>query len=231
MKPGRIVTFSGLDGCGKTTQIEALVAALEAQGQTPYRVWSRGGYTEGVLLLKRALRRALGRRAPPPGPSQAREKTLGDPRVAQVWLTVAMLDLVRLYGLELPVRKALGQTVVCDRYLWDTLADFKVNFPDQPVEQGLLWRLLAAVSARPDGAFFLALDPTEAERRALEKQDPFPEPTEARRRRAAIYEDLLARGLFTRLDATAAREAIAARIRGELGLGPGSPVTPKAQPT
>jgi thymidylate kinase len=213
---GRLVTFSGLDGCGKSTQISLLQQSVAARGEHVHVVWSRGGYTAGVLILKSLLRRVLGRRAPGAGPSEARSRTLGRPTVARAWLAIAMLDLIRLYGVELRGRRALGQTVICDRYLWDTLADFEVNFPRQDVASQWLWKLLVRVAVTPDAAFYLDIDPALSDQRAVEKNDPFPEPIEARVRRAHCYQRLVTPSRFVVIPATWSREAIARRVADSL---------------
>ncbi|MBT9558073.1 MAG: hypothetical protein IV100_18715 [Myxococcales bacterium] len=216
---GLIVTFSGLDGCGKSTQMSLLAAALSEAGRGEARqLWSRGGYTEGVLAVKALARRVMGRKAPKAGPSAGRDAAFQRPLVRDLWLVVAILDLMRLYGVELRVRRAAGQVVLCDRYLWDTLADFEVNFPGADVASWPLWKLLVAVTPTPDGAFFLDLDVATAEARALAKNDPFPEPTSQRQKRRAAYERLIVAGRFRVLDALLPREAIARRIWESLGL-------------
>lgn len=207
-----LVTFSGLDGCGKSTQLDLLASALSPQPVA--RIWSRGGYTEGVLLAKRLFRRLAGRRAPPPGPGAQREHALGRPWVRELWLNAAILDLIRLYGVELRVRGALGQAVLCDRYLWDSLVDFQVNFPGVDVRRRLLWRALERVARPPDAAFFLEIEPALSEQRAVEKNDPFPEPLEARTRRRAAYAAL--RDRFLVLDARRTREDLHAQIRARV---------------
>ena len=203
-----LFAFSGLDGCGKSTQLRELVEALEAEGRTPVQLWSRGGYTEGMLLIKRLARRAAGSRLPAPGPSQERAQALGKPWVAKAWLTLAMLDLIRLYGIQIRVWQWQGRPVICDRYLWDTLVDFAMAHPHIAVESSLLWRVLVAAAPDPARAFFLELDPETAEQRALAKGDPFPEPLEARTRREALYRRLLERGLFDVIDASRSVEEV-----------------------
>lgn len=203
-----LFAFSGLDGCGKSTQMEGLTNALKSEGLSPVRLWSRGGYTEGMLLLKRAARRAAGSRLPAPGPSKKREQALAKPWVAKVWLTLSMLDLIRLYGIRVRLWQWQGRPVICDRYLWDTLVDFAMAHPHIPVESNLLWRILVRTAPNPDRAFFLELDPETAEARALAKGDPFPEPLDARTRREALYRRLLERGLFDIVDARMSVEEI-----------------------
>ena len=225
---GLIVTFSGLDGCGKSTQMDLLAAALAdvstrsgaaaGFGETR-QLWSRGGYTSGILAVKALARRLIGRKAPKAGPSTGRDAAFQRPLVRDLWLVLAIVDLRRLYGVELRVRRAMGQVVLCDRYLWDTLADFEVNFPEVDVESWPLWRLLVAVTPGPDGAFFLDLDVATAEARAIAKNDPFPEPTSQRTKRHAVYERLIAAGRFQVLDALLPKEVIARRVVESLALG------------
>ena len=202
------VTFSGLDGCGKSTQLEHVAALLEAEGARPVRLWSRGGYTPGVEGLKRLARRLTGRALPASGASKERTEALKRPLVARAWLAVAMLDLLRIYGLQVRWWRLTGRPVLCDRYLWDTLVDFRMAFPDEPIEGRLLWRLLTRVAARPDHAFLLTVPPAEGERRSLDKGDPFPEPLELRRRRELLYKDLVARGVFDVLDGSRPIESL-----------------------
>ena len=197
-----LFAFSGIDGCGKSTQLDALDEALRAQGKTPVRLWSRGGYTEGMLWLKRLARRAAGGRLPEPGPSKQRDEAMGRTWVKRVWLTCAMLDLLRVYGLQVRYWQWRGHPVICDRYLWDTLVDFAMSYPDEMDESSVLWRLLVRTAPEPKRAFFLDIDPHTAEVRALAKGDPFPEPLDARIRREALYRRLVERGLFDVVDAS-----------------------------
>ena len=51
-----IITVSGLDGAGKSTQTDKLIQRLEQEGFKTRYVWARGGYTPGFEMFKRSLR-------------------------------------------------------------------------------------------------------------------------------------------------------------------------------
>jgi len=181
---------------------------LEANGKSPIYLWSRGGYTTGMQAAKHLMRLMAGKRLPAPGQSDTRTETLKKPVVARLWLAAAILDLIRVYGIQLRWWALRGRPVLCDRYLWDTLVDFQLAFPDVPVEQSLLWRLLEKVAVAPDNAFFFELAPDEAERRSVDKGDPWPEPLEKRNHRQSLYDKQIDAGRFTVVDASQTIDAI-----------------------
>ncbi|TMA59909.1 MAG: hypothetical protein E6J75_02215 [Deltaproteobacteria bacterium] len=91
--PPSLIAFSGLDGAGKSTQIELLCARLRAGGLEPTVVWVRGGYTPIFERVKSVVRRAGGRHVPPPGPGVRRSQALGRGWLRRLWLAAALLDL------------------------------------------------------------------------------------------------------------------------------------------
>lgn len=211
-----LITFSGMDGCGKSTQIDRLDAELSGGGRRPVRLWSRGGYTDGMLLLKRVMRRIGKQKLPKPGESTERTEAFGNPRVARLWLLLSILDLIRVYGLQIRLWETLGRPVLCDRYLRDTLVDFQMKFPEVDVRALPEWRLLERLAARPNLEVFLDLTPDDSETRSVEKNDPWPEPLEARRRRHRLYQALIVEGHFTVIDATLSINSVTRAITGAL---------------
>ena len=47
-----IVSFSGCDGAGKSTQINQLIKSLRLNGYKVKYIWSRGGYTPTFSIAK-----------------------------------------------------------------------------------------------------------------------------------------------------------------------------------
>lgn len=187
---GVLVTFSGIDGAGKSTQIQLLQDHLVARGLKSRYLRSRGGYTSGFERLKSCLRRHVPGALPPPGHSPRRERQFKHRWVQRMWLTLAILDLMRACALQIRRWLRQGDIVICDRYIWDTLIDFQINFPKAKVERWWLWRALIWSAPRPDASFLLVVTPQESERRALAKGDPFPDPWEKRQKRYELYHRL-----------------------------------------
>ena len=196
-----LIVFSGLDGAGKSTQIELLLDHMRQQGQQPVYLWVRGGYTPLFNGVKALLRRLSGGRAvPPSGHSQARTQALRQPWKRRLWLTLAILDLLLVYGWLVRWQQWRGRPVVCDRYVWDTLVDFRLNFPDEAVERWWLWRLFVRLTPAPDAAFLLLIPVAESVRRSQLKNEPFPDSPETLAARLAQYEALAEQGHWQVLD-------------------------------
>ena len=209
-----LIVFSGIDGAGKTTQIERLLAQLRDEGRAPVYLWSRGGYTPLFNALKSLLRRLSGKRlVPESGRSPQRKRSLSRPVVRKVWLTLALLDLILLYGLVLRWWRWRGRPIVCDRYLWDTLVDFRLNFPQEQVETWLLWRLLRRAAPRPDAAFLLLVPVEESVRRSHLKDEPFPDSPDVLAKRLGQYQTLAEKGHWQVLDGRRAIDDLAHQIQ------------------
>ncbi len=201
MKRGRLVVFSGLDCAGKSTQIERLRLRLRKGGVEPVYLWSRGGYTPGFVALKAFLRRlSRGRVVPQAGPSTQRAQAMGHGRTRRMWLRLSLLDLIWLYGVQVRWWRLCGKTVICDRYIGDTLIDFTLNFPQENVVSWWLWRLLERVTPRPDAAFLMLIPVEESQRRAVLKNEPYPDTPEVLAQRLSYYQGQTAAGRWQALD-------------------------------
>jgi thymidylate kinase len=182
-----IVTFSGIDGSGKTTQINFLKTIEENNDKSVYLIWSRGGYTANFEFIKKIVRFLIGRKIPKSGQSPSREKIISNPFISRLWLTFAIIDLIFLYGIYIRFQEMLGKVVICDRFLGDTYVDFTLNFYQIDFEKMWIWRFLLLISPKPDLSFLFLISVEESIKRSKLKNEPFPDSKESLESRLKIY--------------------------------------------
>jgi thymidylate kinase len=171
-----LITFSGLDGAGKSTLIEWLRTRLEAQGHR-VAVFHMNDHV-GLYAYLRAVRdravpdRAVSDRAVPDrvarpaatGPRARVKPVLRRVRNAVVWNKplrrwIYLLDLGVFFCYRLILEQARDRVLIMDRYFYDTLVD---------VSDGRHWfwvRLLERLTPTPTVPVFLDIGPEESFRR------------------------------------------------------------------
>jgi thymidylate kinase len=164
-----LVTFSGIDGSGKTTQISTLVDSLEAGGM---RVRLLTFWNDMAVLgsVRETMSHTLFKSEPgigsPGKPVKRRDKNIRSWYMTVFRLCLYLLDAIRV---RFQVKGLSGSergvdVIVCDRYLYDELANLNLR---NPVERRYA-ALLARVVPRPDVAFLLDADPVQARSRKPE---------------------------------------------------------------
>lgn len=174
----------------------------------------RGGYTPWFEWIKKQAKRVLPERAfPPSGPNPERDIAFRRPLVRKIWIALALLDLIRVCSLIIRWRLARGEVVIADRYIWDTLIDFRLNHPNIKTERSLLWRILLRLAPVPHASFVIFVPVEESIRRSKRKNEPFPDPPETLAARLEQYESLAFRGGWHRLDGLNPIDRNSAEIR------------------
>jgi dTMP kinase len=193
---GRLIAFEGVEGAGKSTQVEPLRQALEKAGSRVVTTREPGGTPVGEQVRSILLDPA---------------STL-DPRTEALLFAAARAQLV-----EQVIRPALerGEVVLCDRYVDSSLAY-------QGAGRGLGLEPVAAINRFatgglvPDLVVLLRLDPVEGlargrgSRDRMERQD-----LEFHRRVAQGFMDLATADpdRFAVVDAAAPTDQVAAEVR------------------
>jgi len=197
-----LIALSGIDGAGKSTQLDLIKQSLESKNQKVISLWTRGGNTPGINLAKNFLRKIAGKKLPAAGRSSKRDEMLGNFWIQRFWLLLAIIDLIRIYGINIRLYLYTGNFVICDRYLWDTLIDFKIMFPKIQIENWFIWKLLVWVSPVPKKSVLLIIPEKISEERCAKKYEPFPDTPKRRATRFRLYKNASKNGYWNVIDAT-----------------------------
>jgi len=158
----------------------------------------------------------LGRRLLPSGRNEERARVFKKPWVRNLWLSIAILDLMLVYGIYVRISRILGRVIIADRYLWDTWIDFQLNFPDVKIDRWILWRILKGLTPEPDASFLLIIPVEESLRRSRQKNEPFPDSEDVLQRRLALYKELSSFNNWHVLDCLQPVEIVRDEIMGEV---------------
>ena len=160
-------SFSGVDGAGKSTQIENLVSCLTAQGLRVrvYRFW------DDVARLTR-IREGTGHTVfrgdkgvgSPEAPINRRDKNVGGWPMTCLRLFLYLLDAISARRAFRTAMKSDIDCVIFDRYVYDELAN--LNLKSTTI--GAYARFIASLAPRPDVSFILDADPLSARTRKPE---------------------------------------------------------------
>lgn len=180
-----MISFSGVDCSGKSTQINLLCKELEDRKIKHQVIWSRGGYTPGIEFVKKLLRR--GKEISKEERIRYSEQTNSNSSKRKLLFTVSLIDLWFYYSIVLRLKEAFGTLIICDRYIWDTYIDFKMKYPEYEFEKGFWWKLTLKTMLKPSPSLCFFVSAEESMRRSGLKDEPFPEPIEVRKERINYY--------------------------------------------
>ena len=146
---GLFITFEGVEGAGKTTQIERLRGALKELGYSPYVTREPGGEPAAESIRSLLLNSEL-------NITSTAELLLFLAARAQVTANVIV------------PRLAAGDIVICDRYV-DSTAAYQGYARGHDVEMVGRLNRLAAGGLMPDITILLDLDPAVGLRRQTDR--------------------------------------------------------------
>jgi len=161
----QIVTFSGIDGAGKTTQIESASSYLQRRG---YRI-ARVAFWDDVAVFP-ALRTDISARVIPKTPDSSNSTPLRNDKNVRAWyLTLIravfyLLDTLRLRWVVRRLRTIGVDFIIFDRYVYDLLVQIG------PCHWWTCFyrHILLTLAPTPRIAFLLDASPDEAFRRKPE---------------------------------------------------------------
>jgi thymidylate kinase len=205
----KIVSFSGIDGAGKSTQIECLVDYLRELGLVSkiYRFWDDvvvfPAFREHVSLSVFKGDPGVGR---PEKPIVRRDKNVASWYVIISRLVLYLLDVCSLAIVVSRASEAGADVVIFDRYIYDELA----NLPLKRRWVRFYIRLLLRCTPKADLALVLDADPDAACQRKPEYPPEFVEQNREAYLRLARLADLV---VLPALTIEETREKILNRVR------------------
>ena len=172
---GRVIAISGIDGSGKTSQAEALRAALEALGYEAVTAWTRITLNPSVekvgTAAKRLLRPLVASRAGAAGGGTATvtadeagtSEEIGrlvrrrSPLLNHAWITYVALLNARSQRQATRRHLRRGRMVICDRYTLDSAVHLRYKYGSD-TRLGFETGLIRLLSPTPAAAFLLDVD-------------------------------------------------------------------------
>ncbi|MCP4448940.1 MAG: hypothetical protein GY811_26945 [Myxococcales bacterium] len=188
MSSGRLITVSGTDCSGKTTQIDLLVDALAKRGHSVKRLWFRPGYSQEMDFLRRALRSFIPKALPKHGNTEARQAIFRKQGVSQSWVAMALVDTFLQYALRVRALLAQGHWVICDRFVMDAALDLHLRFPELDRIHRPSLALIERGSPTPLASFLLHVPYDVVSARSEVKAEPFPDSEALRLERWRRYQ-------------------------------------------
>lgn len=183
-RENNLITFSGADCCGKSTQISLLKNYLDQNNVKYETVWTRGGHTPGIEFLKSIVRR--GKKMSDQEKIADSQRIHQNPHKSNFLLGLSIIDICLFYGVVIRI-KLMKNTVICDRYMWDALIDFIIKYPSVNIEKTLTWRFFSKICKKPDVSFAFSVSPEEALRRGELKKERNAENLEQRIYKNGLY--------------------------------------------
>jgi thymidylate kinase len=157
----RLVSFSGMDGAGKSTQIRALQSRIQQAGMRVLLIT----FWDDVARLTR-IREVTGHTlfkgdkgvGTPAAPIVRRDKNVRSRLMTLVRLGLYFLDAVSLRIVIHKARRGPADLLICDRYIYDELANLGLRNP----AIRLYVRLITKLVPRPHIIYLLDADPAQA---------------------------------------------------------------------
>lgn len=216
-----IVSFSGIDSAGKTTQIEKLTEYLDAHQVKYIKKWSKARGTPGVEFLK-----SLVRKETPESDEEkvaARKEIYKSSKKQRLLYAASLLDLCWYWGVYYRWLNLTHKYLICDRYLWDTYVEMKHDFYSIDIDHSFLWKMVRFCTPKPKVSFVFIIPAELSLARDLQKGTDGTEDIERKKSKIDVYMSLVEQKKWTNvMDGTKTRETLHQEVLDIIGIGNGN---------
>ncbi|SDJ26638.1 hypothetical protein [Proteiniclasticum ruminis] len=192
-----MITFSGIDGAGKTTQILLFEKYCVDNGIKFKKMWARGRCTPGVVLIKNIVRKD--KNLNQKEKIEYRNNIHKSTSKRRLLLIASILDLYWFFGIYYRILDVLYPKFICDRYIWDTYIDFKVDYSEFNFENWLIWKLLLKLIIKPEESYVFVISAKESIRRGIQKKEAGMETIEQKTKKIQLYLELVHQGKWSKV--------------------------------
>lgn len=180
-----IVSFSGIDSAGKTTQIDLLLEYCKEHNIKAKQIWGKARGTPGVIALKELFRKDKNFNTEEK--AAYREEVFKNPRKEKLLYIASMLDLCWYWGIYYRLLNLVNQYVICDRYLWDTYVEINCDFAGIDINKSLLWKIVRTVAPKPKVSFVFIVPADVSLARDRQKNAAGIEKIEVKKKKIDLY--------------------------------------------
>lgn len=190
-----IISFSGIDSAGKSTQIELLYNYYKQNNIKVNKIWGKARGTPGVLLIKNLIRRD--RKMNFKQQMAYRERVYKNPIKKKFLLFASILDLYWYFGIYYRLLDLFYEILICDRYIWDTYIEIKTEFSDINIDKWFIWKIAIFLSPKPKLSFMFTLPAEESIKRDVQKNALTVDSLKMKKEKIDLYMDLVNQGKWT----------------------------------
>jgi thymidylate kinase len=121
------ICLLGVDGVGKTLHARQLKEALSQNGVRTKYVWLRFVHITTLFLLGYCRVAGLTIYEDISGISVGKHCFYKSKLVAYIYPRLLYIDLLPAYLLKIVIPRLMGQTIICDRFVFDTIIDLMID--------------------------------------------------------------------------------------------------------
>lgn len=212
-----IISISGIDGAGKSTQISKLLGYCEEKKLSYCRKWSKARGTPGILLLKQIVRRDKG--MADTEKLEYRDKVYRSGWKRTLLLYASLIDLCWYWGIYFRVLSKKYDVLILDRYIWDTYVEVSSEFHIENLSSRMIWKLVRLVAVKPQKSILLQITAEESLHRDLLKGEITTDELSVKKEKLRLYESLRVQNAWdTEIDAMQCVDGTFRQIIAELGI-------------